>query len=110
MDINIKSRKITSGGLKDMQGAVSKKLEWILSIPNKNYVSKEYYNDYMNWLFAAMYVFGINGRKSGEFDDNMLKENLYHFNYFRCGRYEVRSGGRFGQQRICSDYKIQDKF
>jgi hypothetical protein len=65
METKILHRHIPPRGLHDLQQAVESKVPKIMEYQNMSYINKEQYNFFMNWFFAALYVFGVNGRKSG---------------------------------------------
>ena len=67
MASKVRDRRMPAGGLQQLQAAVDAKLDWAKNLCNKR-ASKEEYKTFMSLLYAALYVYSVQGRQSGVMD------------------------------------------
>jgi hypothetical protein len=67
MDTKVRERRMPSGGLAELQRAVDGRIRWAMSLKNE-YVGEEDYKMFMGLLYAALYVYSVQGRISGVMD------------------------------------------
>ena len=67
MDSKVRERRMPSGGLIELQRSVDGRIPWALSLKNE-YVNEEDFKLFMGLLYAALYVYSVQGRISGVMD------------------------------------------
>ena len=67
MDSKIRERLMPTGGLPELQRAVTKKLPWVHTV-NIKAIRKDEYRVFMGLLYSALYVFMAQGRIGGIMD------------------------------------------
>lgn len=66
-DKQVQDRKIPAGGLEELRTAVLHEVPWALAV-RRSCIDDASYRRYMRVLFAALYVFSVNGRQSAVID------------------------------------------
>lgn len=67
MASEVKDRRMPAGGLAQLQAAVEARMTWALNMCTDN-IDKQTYSTFMCLLYAALYVFSVQGRQSGVMD------------------------------------------
>ena len=63
----VRDRRMPAGGLPELQSRVDSQLEWAKGI-SKQRMSKDEYEAFMEIMYAALYVYSVQGRQSGVMD------------------------------------------
>ncbi len=67
MDTKVRERRMPGGGLVELQRAVDGRIRWAMSLKNE-YIDEDEYKLFMGLLYAALYVYSVQGRISGIMD------------------------------------------
>lgn len=67
MASEVNDRRMPAGGLAQLQAAVEARMTWALNMCSEN-IDKQTFKTFMCLLYAALYVFSVQGRQSGVMD------------------------------------------
>lgn len=97
----VRDKKMPRGGILELQSAVLALKAWVTSLPTSD-INKRDYDNFMQLLFSALYVFSPNGRQGGVMDMKFCQAEDLHIKNFATTT-KFKTNCKYGFQPVTVD-------